>query len=1228
MRHTGSKVISRPSRQNEPVPVTSPHAPGGRAKGRSKSVGAIPEASPEDSDEEDGAALARPSFAKSRWKTAGMKLKAAIRFRLQRAGTDTADTIDAGTIDAGPAREGTGAAAARSSPAEAPVDADIQAIQKYAEDMMQKGRVRESMHGGSPQKTDKRKQVNPEYYTPEALAARKAIRTAPCFAAACSDFWDKIPKFARGMDRGMYMTVFSALASNTTLLPGSPGEEAALRALENEWAYDSQGIEWLDLSAFTDAVFDLVDTWTESVDQEQYAAVVRKFSDMFEQDPLPEGLAGEWHWATAKEPEVWRKCGASMGHHLENAFSRDKREQVPLPGLHVDPIGTACVKGVNVDFKRMHLHLGIHENPALLKELYGHDLPKDKGGEEVMTYCLKRLARRPQYVRKGMPGWVELSRPTAHKRGSVADDGKRHRDAEVTSPSAMLARKRSVRESNAGRERPASPPHSPGAGGALVIRCSEREFALPPQAAERLPDSVRVVLHRARRSAAPPAAPSGGEGAAGAAERDGEQDGQRAGQRGGQRAGELYQIQRDPTVFAPVAEFLASGTRPRPPGDPAAAAALMAEWDFWGLPLAKLLPASSSVLGHATVKLMRNRGGKTPCLQVDAGSAHQALCGHYQPIATGAGREGQPVWQCGDARLFSARGVWQVGSAEDCKRGNGQLVCAAEHGGKLPSDPTLCYWKSRDPDADPATLADDPEVAVRCAIAPSDLGVTHEGGEQSLCGTYHMLPRATARGWPIWERGGARDAWVYSDGAGRWVASKQRPKEAAGRKQSLHSPSSSPSSPPVKPLSEVSYVSAAPHHGSMPSTLTQWQLESTAGERSPAPAFLVRQGCADTKDPAGSPQRKMLKMIGADSYLPAHCDSQLGRVTILALLSQPWFAEGKQGTVEVEVPVGGEEVLQYALQYYRSGAVTLPPMDAVALRQTLRALQTVFGVASAAVRVAGKCRLFGFGFGGCPEDLRSAAAEDREKGGDIPHSVQGACLRCARLASELLAEHPGEAGEAAGATPQSPQDRPRGSLAQAVGAGGHGGQIPRRASSASPSKMRPAQRASFSAQKHAAEPDQASRPTSAGGSRGSSSRLSPLKQAPGGSAELRQSLPVSGSPPLRRLSQQGGDPGDSPKRSALRRPSSSARCSPGAGSFSGSPVARGSFSGLAQPTGLPSLSGSGLGGSPQQPPHSPSAQGRHPLAPLSSPQGAKGSPRAAAGSPARALRQSLSHSPH
>eukprot|EP01065_Artemidia_motanka_P020296 TRINITY_DN24315_c0_g1_i1.p1 TRINITY_DN24315_c0_g1~~TRINITY_DN24315_c0_g1_i1.p1 ORF type:complete len:1221 (+),score=216.04 TRINITY_DN24315_c0_g1_i1:80-3742(+) len=1181
----------------------------------------------------------RPSFASSRWKTTGLKLKAAIRFKLAAVNGDSGTTPRGDDSPTG--GDGAAPAAAKMSP----TDKEIADIQRYATQMLDSGAVKDTVvvgaDGRSPKRVDVRTQANPEFYTPEALRTRKSIRRAPAFVEACQRFWEVIPKHTRGIDRGMYITVFAALAANKELLPGSPGSDAAARSLEKEWAYDSQGIEWLDLSSFTDAVFDLVDTWTDGVDEHGYAEVVDKMVEMFKEDPLPDTRPGEWHWGHPSDPSTWKKCGAAMGHHLENAFARDRRDQVPLPGLHVDPIGAACMNGVNVDFLRMKLQL--HSGG-------------DRGGM-AMTYHLKRLAKRPEYVRRGMPGWVEMKRKSSVRLPvRPEEDSRRHsksqsptRDAPGKMSPTGSFRRRPPTESREG-EAPVSGP-LPVADGMLLIQCRGKEFAVPADTVNKFPESVCTILRRARRSTVHKS--SVAKPATEAEEEAGSPDSPNA-----------LLLQRDPVLFELVVAYLTAGTRPKPPGDPAAAASLVAEWEFWGLPLKALVPhtsAAGSGSSGCVIKLMKQQGGRLPPLQLTAGDSvppHVTeLCGHYQPIATGAGRDGQPIWQCAEGRIFSAKGVWMVGTAADMKRGVGVIAAAVEHQGRPPFDPTLGVWKvsKSKGEEDTSQWVDDPSVLVSSSTAPPDLHVTatRDPMDDALKGPYKMIPRVCTRGWPVWERD-TRDAWICSDEKGRWRISKQRPKDAVGPRRNTASGSQSPPSSPTTP--DISFVSVDPHHGEMPSVLTRWLRCVHESEELPLASVQVRQVRAGGGDGPTGP-RKMLKMIAAQLLLD-HPDTPLGRTALIALLSQPWFAAGKGGTVEVDLPGGAEDVLAYALQWYRTGSCTLPPMDAAALRLALRTLLTVFGVPEGDVRVAGRCRLFGFGFGGCPEDLRAAAAEDRESGSDIPHSVQGACLRCARLATELLAAGPDP--ELPLAKPQSPPAASRGSQAF-VGS-------PRRASSASPRRRSQATPVSVSPSQTTLPPA-ARRPSEQSPRRQSTASgtqtLSPIQgRQQSGSAEPqsggkegggggggggqspRKSQPVLQAIPAgRQLSPQPSPAPDHIRRSSRDSTGQhrdcgslepAARLSLGASGQPLSPIGqqarRTSLSRVTPPAAgspLPSLTGIAVGGG-----GSFGAQGRRPLSPIgsgsSSPlnrsaHSASGSP--AAGSPARSLRHSLTHNP-
>eukprot|EP01062_Namystynia_karyoxenos_P080434 TRINITY_DN8664_c0_g1_i2.p1 TRINITY_DN8664_c0_g1~~TRINITY_DN8664_c0_g1_i2.p1 ORF type:complete len:1761 (+),score=377.51 TRINITY_DN8664_c0_g1_i2:155-5437(+) len=1008
----------------------------GTLRGTATSRSETPPPRETDPAEQDGL-VSRPSFAKPRHGAAGGRRSSSARAPGERTRTPQQQDL-AATL---PGRQTTG----EGEEVDEQLDPELQAIQRYAEGLCRRGSITAS---SKTDKGDRRTQGNLDYYTAEALRARRNIRQSPAFTDVCDRLWDLIPKVPRGIDRGMYVTVFGALAADQSLLPGSPGEVAVCRMLEKEWQYDSQGISWLDRPAFADALFDLIDMWSDGLDESAYIVTCDNIVAIFEQSPLPPPCPGEWQWSHPKDAAHWRTCGAAMGNHLEVAFTRDRRDQVPLPGMHVDPIGSV-VSNVTADFLRMKLLL------------------QNSSGSGALTYNLRRNSRRPHYVRRGFPGWAE------RRRGSTAREGgatpTRERDGEhaaltgsrrvslsaahsahAAEPPLGTARSNASGVSTGSRPEglgTAPPPRARSPSGqqmdppeAMTVRCGGREWRLDNSALRRLPDSVLAQLRAPggrrgsaadrSRSNSPRRAEEAAQGRPSRADEAAGAPGAAPGS-GHVSTPPSVMLRRDPALVAQVLDFLSQGTRPRAPMGQKEAAALVAEWEWWGLPLGDLVPEEARA-SRAPVRLQQSaasrpsaRAAPRNLLFTAQAPELQPLCGIYVASATGAGRDSQPIWHNGDFRVFSAKGTWMVGNSEDMRGGSGMLSGQREHGGRHPDDRSLGQWRKCVAPGSWAEAADvaltavevPAELAVDCPAAQAAaaaLGATHlsrateatestEGTDcgpaEAVCGRYRLLQRTSANGWPVWERQsvvGEPPAWLHGDADGRWRFAYRRPGAGAAdlgigrrgslsmscsrtappdqgggmgqRRLSVSSITAPPPAPPGDPL-----VTKEKHNGTLPHAASfEWALcpeEAGEGAAGEVPGIVIR-AIADKQKPGASPRPGPLGEAVLGDLL-AHPETLVGRAALLSALTQ---AGDEPRDLEVALPPGGAESLPYALDFYRTGACSLPPMPTASLHSCLRTLRWHFGVPSGAVTAAAAdaSSLYGFGFGGCPANLRTS----------------------------------------------------------------------------------------------------------------------------------------------------------------------------------------------------------------------------------------------------------------
>eukprot|EP00668_Euglena_longa_P001906 GGOE01002229.1.p1 GENE.GGOE01002229.1~~GGOE01002229.1.p1 ORF type:complete len:546 (-),score=53.33 GGOE01002229.1:468-2105(-) len=118
-----------------------------------------------------------------------------------------------------------------------------------------------------------RHQGDLQFYTPEMLEARRALRSNPNVLAALDGMWNTVPKKLHYLvDRAIYFEVYTKLYEQLV-----PDQSAAAIAcsLAQDWEHDRQGSQVLSREMFFDSMFDLTDMWCASVSEEEYTCFIK-----------------------------------------------------------------------------------------------------------------------------------------------------------------------------------------------------------------------------------------------------------------------------------------------------------------------------------------------------------------------------------------------------------------------------------------------------------------------------------------------------------------------------------------------------------------------------------------------------------------------------------------------------------------------------------------------------------------------------------------------------------------------------------------------------------------------------------------------------------------------------------------------------------------------------------------------------------------------------------------
>jgi hypothetical protein len=117
---------------------------------------------------------------------------------------------------------------------------------------------------------------NLAFYTLSAFFEREAVRRSINVSRAVRRHWVQVVADRDRMTKKEYIQFLSICAKE--LIDGDDDSpEVDLTSLEADWVEDACGNDHLDLAGFHAALFQLVDKWTNSVEEDVYAAVLQCF---------------------------------------------------------------------------------------------------------------------------------------------------------------------------------------------------------------------------------------------------------------------------------------------------------------------------------------------------------------------------------------------------------------------------------------------------------------------------------------------------------------------------------------------------------------------------------------------------------------------------------------------------------------------------------------------------------------------------------------------------------------------------------------------------------------------------------------------------------------------------------------------------------------------------------------------------------------------------------------
>ena len=149
-------------------------------------------------------------------------------------------------------------------------------------------RERVKKDGESKGTTDSWMRGDDAFETPEMKATRAAMRHEPKVAAVLDLWWDTTDLDGNGcIDRDEYVELGKALYRS---IIGDGNEEEALKSAIADWEEDSKGHSAMDGDHFKEAIFELADLWTDTLEADEYVAFLEDLLAKMKKNGLGRGI--------------------------------------------------------------------------------------------------------------------------------------------------------------------------------------------------------------------------------------------------------------------------------------------------------------------------------------------------------------------------------------------------------------------------------------------------------------------------------------------------------------------------------------------------------------------------------------------------------------------------------------------------------------------------------------------------------------------------------------------------------------------------------------------------------------------------------------------------------------------------------------------------------------------------------------------------------------------------